>query len=153
MRTHVLRAVAIITSAMFFISACATTPPIQPIVFQGPEFDSLKYQGDLADCHRIVEDQTSGIANGTDVTAKTIGGAALGAVAGVVLGSAFGSAGLGVAIGTAAGGVASGLGAYEGSETEKRTIFHQAITSCLTLKGYQVLGLLWTTPFIHWLLH
>lgn len=122
------------------LGACATARSIQPIVFQGPEFDSMKYQGDLADCYRMVDDQTSGMASGTDVTAKTIGGAALGAVAGVILGSAFGSAGRGVAIGTAVGGVTGGVSAYGGSEMEKRTLYHQAITSCVTLKGYQVLG-------------
>lgn len=64
----------------------------------------------------------------------------LGAVAGSILGGVFGSAGRGAAVGTAIGGVTSGVGAYGSSEAEKRTVYHQAITSCLTLKGYQVMG-------------
>jgi hypothetical protein len=125
---------------MFLVSACATARSISPIVFQGPGFDPMKYQIDLDDCYRMVEGQAPGMASGTNVVAKTIGGAALGAVAGVILGGAFGSAGRGAAVGTAIGGVTGGVGAYGGSEVEKRRIYHQAITSCLTLKGYQVMG-------------
>jgi hypothetical protein len=122
------------------LSACATARSISPIVFQGPGFDPMKYQVDLADCYRMVEDQAPGMASGTDVTAKAVGGAVLGAVAGSILGGVFGSAGRGAALGTAVGGVTGGVGAYGGSEMEKRTVYHQAITSCLTLKGYQVMG-------------
>lgn len=121
-------------------TACATARSISPIVFQGPGFDPMKYQVDLADCYRMVEDQAPGVGSGTDVTAKAVGGAILGATAGAILGGVIGSPGRGAALGTAIGGTAGGVGAYAGSESEKRMVYHQAVTSCLTLKGYQVLG-------------
>lgn len=122
------------------LSACATARSISPIVFQGPGFDPMKYQVDLTDCYNMVETQASGISSGTDVAGKAVGGAVLGAVAGTILGAVVGSPGRGAALGTAIGGTAGGVGAYAGSETEKRMVYHQAVTSCLTLKGYQVLG-------------
>lgn len=122
------------------LSACATARSISPIVFQGPGFDPMKYQVDLNDCYRMVESQAPGMASGTDVASKAVGGAVLGAVAGTILGAVVGSPGRGAALGTAIGGTAGGVGAYGGSESEKRMVYHQAITSCLTLKGYQVMG-------------
>lgn len=125
---------------MLALTACATARSISPIVFQGPGFDPIKYQVDLADCYRMVEDQAPGVGSVADVTAKAIGGAILGATAGAILGGVVGNAGRGAALGTAIGGTAGGIGAYGGAEVEKRMIYHQAVTSCLTLKGYQVLG-------------
>lgn len=122
------------------LTACATARSISPIVFQGPGFDPMKYQVDLANCYNMVENQVSGISSGTDVASKAVGGAVLGAVAGTILGAVVGSPGRGAALGTAIGGTAGGVGAYAGSESEKRMVYHQAVTSCLTLKGYQVLG-------------
>lgn len=121
-------------------TACATARSISPLVFQGPEFDQIKYQIDLANCSRLVDDQASGLASGADVTATTVGGAALGAIAGALLGGAIGHAGRGAMVGTAIGGTAGGIGAYEGTERETQKVYHQAVTSCLTLKGYQVMG-------------
>jgi len=122
------------------LSACATPRSIAPIVFQQPGFDHTKYQADLTDCYRMIEDQAPGLGDGASIAARTVGGALVGAVGGSVVGGAIGSAGRGAALGTAIGGTAGGIGAYESSERDKRRIYHQAVTTCLTLKGYQVMG-------------
>jgi hypothetical protein len=121
-------------------SACATSRSIQPIVFQGPGFDRGKYQADLSDCYQMVESQSPSTGSAADVAMKTVGGAFLGATAGAILGVVTGHAGQGAAIGTAAGGILGGAGGYGASELEKRMVYHQAVISCLGVKGYHVLG-------------
>jgi len=132
--------VSLLVVVAFATTACATARSIQPIVFQGPGFDHAKYQADLAHCYQMVDSQSPGLGSGSAVAAKTIGGAVLGAAAGAILGGAFGDAGRGAALGSAIGGVTGGAGGYGASEIEKRMVYHQAVTQCLTLKGYQVMG-------------
>jgi hypothetical protein len=135
-----IRTLTTMLTITLFASACATSRSIQPIVFQGPGFDQVRYQADLADCHRMVESQSPGAGSAADVAAKTVGGALLGATAGAILGAVTGHARQGAVIGTAAGSILGGAGGYGASELEKRMVYHQAVTSCLALKGYQVLG-------------
>lgn len=122
------------------LGGCATAQSIKPIVFQGPGFDHAKYQADLADCYRMVDEQAPGGSNAGSIAGKTIGGALLGAVAGTVIGAATGSPGRGAAIGSAVGGTVGGVGATAATETEKRHVYHSAVMQCLTLKGYTVMG-------------
>jgi len=134
------RSFAVVVLCAVMVTACATSRSISPIVFQGPGFEQARYQTDLEDCYRMVEQQAPGFGSSAGVAAKTIGGGILGAVAGTVIGAAVGSPGRGAALGAAIGGTAGGVGGYAESEQEKRQVYYQAVTQCLTLKGYQVMG-------------
>lgn len=121
-------------------TGCATARSIQPIVFEGPGFDQATYQRALEDCYRMVEAQAPGMDSGANVATNALTGAGIGAVAGAIIGGAVGSPGRGAGLGATAGSTAGGLSGYGATEREKRQVYHQAITQCLTLKGYQVLG-------------
>jgi uncharacterized membrane protein len=135
-----MKRIATVLALSITLTACATARSIQPIVFQGPGFDHARYQADLADCYRMVDEQSPGTGSAAGVAAKTVGGGILGAVAGTVIGAAAGSPGRGAALGSAIGGTAGGVGGYAGSEREKRQVYHRAVTQCLALKGYTVMG-------------
>lgn len=135
-----MRHLSIVLTLVIMATGCATARSIQPIVFEGPGFDRATYQRALEDCYRMVDKQASGIDNGANVASQALSGAGIGAVAGAIIGGAIGAPGRGAALGAAAGSTAGGLSGYSGSEREKRQVYHQAITQCLTLKGYQVLG-------------
>lgn len=135
-----MKSLAVVLVLSLTLSACATARTITPIVFQGHGFDQSRYQADKADCFRMVDSQAPGIGSGERVVSRLTGGTIVGVVAGAVLGGLVGSPGRGAALGAAIGGASGGLGGYEHSERDKQTVFHQAVTTCLTLKGYQVMG-------------
>ncbi len=135
-----MRHLGLILIAGIMATGCATVRSIQPIVFEGPDFDRTAYQRALEDCYRMVEAQAPGIDSGAVIASQTLSGATIGTVAGAILGAAVGSPGQGAALGAAAGSTAGGISGYHATERDKRQVYHQAVTQCLTLKGYQVLG-------------
>jgi uncharacterized protein YcfJ len=122
------------------LTACATSRSISPIVFQGTGYNHARYQADLTDCFRMIDEQSSGVHTADTVSRKATTGAILGTVAGAILGGVVGSPGRGATLGAAIGGATGGVSGYTGSEREKRQVYDQAVRSCLMLKGYQVLG-------------
>lgn len=135
-----MRHLSLILIAGIMAAGCVTARTIQPIVFEGPDFDRTAYQRALEDCYRMVEAQAPGIDSGAVIASQTLSGATIGTAAGAILGGAVGSPGRGAALGSAIGGTAGGIGGYSATERHKRQVYHQAVTQCLTLKGYRVLG-------------
>ena len=135
-----MKLLAVLLLLSLTLSACATARTISPIVFQDQRFDQSRYQAALADCYRMVDSQAPGTGSTAGVASEITGGALFGVAAGAILGGLVGSPGRGAALGAALGGTSGGLGAYGHSERDKRGVFHQAVTTCLTLKGYQVMG-------------
>lgn len=131
---------SLILIAGIMAAGCATARTTQPIVFEGPDFDPTAYQRALEDCYRMVEAQAPGIDSGAVIASQILSGATIGTVAGAILGGAVGSPGRGAALGAAAGSTAGGISGYHATERDKRQVYHQAVTQCLTLKGYRVLG-------------
>jgi uncharacterized protein YcfJ len=135
-----MRQLSIVLILGIMVAGCATARSIHPIIFEGPDFDRATYQRALEDCYRMIEAQAPGIDSGANVVGNALSGTGIGAVAGAIIGGAVGNPGRGAALGAAAGSTAGGLSGYGATEREKRQVYHQAITQCLTLKGYQVLG-------------
>lgn len=122
-----------------FLSACATPYTSRPIVMQGPGFNSQVYDEALQDCRQMVLRQTE-YQQADDAMTRAVGGALLGATFGAALGAAMGNAGYGATIGTV-GGAAGGLGSYGDLAAQRQQTFNHALARCLSLKGYQVLGI------------
>jgi outer membrane lipoprotein SlyB len=120
------------------LAACATPMASRPIVMQGPGFDVAAYDVALSDCRQMVLRQTN-YQQADDAATRAVGGALIGAALGAALGAAMGNAGYGATIGTV-GGAAGGLGTYGEATAERQRVFNAALAQCLSLKGYQVLG-------------
>jgi uncharacterized membrane protein len=68
-----------------------------------------------------------------------LGGALLGAALGAAMGAAMGRPGFGATWGTV-GGAAGGFGSYGQLAAARQQVFDSALAQCLSLNGYQVLG-------------
>lgn len=124
--------------AVVWLSACATPYASRLIIMQGPEFNQHAYEEAYAACSVMVLRQLPPD-QGQQAAGDALLGALLGAALGAAFGAALGDAGLGASLGTVSGG-AAGLGTYGEQQAHRQQLYNQALSQCLTTKGYQVLG-------------
>lgn len=122
------------------LAACATPYASRPIVFQGLGFDIAGYDLAVATCRQMIDRQMPSQGAGDAAMGQVLLGALLGAGMGAAFGGALGNAGYGATLGTIAGGV-GGAGAAGQQADARQQVYNQALSRCLSEKGYTVLGI------------
>lgn len=117
-----------ILSVAILLSACASYQPV--IDMQG--VDPIKYEADLAECHRYA-DQIDAVKDGAT---GTLVGAGIGAAFGAAIGAVVGAPASGAAMGATAGGFGGGASETNKAMNRKKDI----MDNCLRNRGYKILG-------------
>ena len=131
--------VLMLTAGLALLAGCASK---RPVLYPNPKLErtgTLQAQQDVDACIALANAHGHTANSGAQVAQSTLSGGAIGGAAGAAGGAVLGRAGRGAATGAAAGGAAGFMRGLFRSR-EPAPIHKRFVGTCLSDKGYRVIG-------------
>ncbi len=135
------RALLVLCTVALFLSGCAAARQ-RPLLYPNARLSEVgpdSAERDVDECLRLADAYVASGGRGGTVARDTAIGGGTGAAIGAVGGAIYGNAGRGAAAGAATGATAGLLHALF-RETQPSPIYKSYVGTCLSERGYQVLG-------------